>query len=516
MLSKNKTLIEVDGCSLTIEDYTKLRSGEAELGLSQEAWQRVEQGRKVVEDLVSSKRVAYGINTGFGNFANVIISPEKLRNLQVNLIRSHAAGTGTPLSVEQTRGLLALRINVLAKGFSGISSATLEKLVAAFNASCLSLVPERGTVGASGDLAPLSHLALGLMGEGEMWDAVEQKWASSSEVLQKNNLSPLVLEPKEGLALINGTQFITSLTTEALARAINVAKCADGIAALSLEALRGTPVAFREEIHLARGHKGQIQVAQNLRNLLLPISGIGESHRNCGQVQDPYSLRCVPQVHGVVHDTISFVRGILETEMNSATDNPMILAEQGHVVSGGNFHGEYPAKMADFLAIAVHELASISERRIDRLINPALSNQLPAFLVREGGLNSGFMIAHCTAAALVSENKGLCHPASVDTIPTSAGKEDHVSMGGWAARKLLRVVENVETVLAIELITACQAIDFLRPLHSTEPLEKIYSLVRTVVAPYDKDRYMKPDIDAALRLVQSGSVANLLEPYLGS
>jgi len=512
-VAQKTKMVLLDGNSLTIDDFMALRTGDVVLGLTDDAWRRVEEGRKVVDDLLDRKQVAYGINTGFGNFANVLIPPEKLRELQENLIRSHSSGTGSPLTVEQTRGLLTLRINVLAKGYSGISRASLEQLIAAFNKSCLSKVPQKGTVGASGDLAPLSHLALGLMGEGEMWDVQEQKWAPAAEVLAKNGLRPLTLQAKEGLALINGTQLITSLCAEALSRSINISLCADGIAAMTLEALRGTPAAFREEIHAARPHKGQIRAARNMRSVLLLPSTIQDSHKNCGQVQDSYSLRCIPQVHGVVYDTIRFVKGILDTEMNSATDNPMVLADKAKVVSGGNFHGEYPAKAADYLAIAVHELASISERRIERLVNPALSNQLPAFLVQEGGLNSGFMIAHCTAAALVSENKSLCHPASVDSVPTSAGKEDHVSMGGWAARKVLRVVEHVETVLAIELLATCQAMEFLRPLKTTEPLEQIYSLVRSVVPPYDRDRFMKPDIDAVLHLIQSGQVANILRPY---
>jgi len=509
-----KDVVVLDGASLTLEDFMRLRTGEVRLALSEEAWQRVEAGRRVVDDLLERKQVAYGINTGFGNFANVLIPPVKLRELQENLIRSHAAGTGEPLTIERTRGLMVLRINVLAKGFSGISRTTLERLIEAFNKSCLSQVPEQGTVGASGDLAPLSHLALGLMGEGDMWDPLLKKWAPAAEVLNNYGLCPLELQPKEGLALINGTQLITSLGAEALARAINVSVCADGIAALTLEALRGTPVAFREEIHAARPHDGQIRAARNLRAVLLAHpSTIHDSHRNCGQVQDSYSLRCIPQVHGIAYDTIQFVKKLLETEMNSSTDNPMILTDSAKIVSGGNFHGEYPAKALDYLAIGIHELASISERRIERLVNPALSNHLPAFLVQEGGLNSGFMIAHCTAAALVSENKALCHPASVDSIPTSAGKEDHVSMGGYAARKAVKVVEHVEKVLAIELLATCQALEFLRPLRSTEPLEKLYDLVRTVVAPFTRDRYMKPDIDAVHKLIYSGQIDAILRPY---
>jgi histidine ammonia-lyase len=509
-------LVTLDGESLTLQELMSLRSHNVKITLSDAAWTRVKEGRKVVEDILEQKQVAYGINTGFGNFANVIISTNKLEQLQENLIRSHAAGTGAPLTPEQTRMLLALRINVLAKGYSGISAETLGCLLEAFNHSCLSLVPQKGTVGASGDLAPLAHLALGLIGEGKMWDQQTGDWAEAKDVLAKNGLSPIRLLPKEGLALINGTQLITSLGVEAVVRASNLVRIADAVAAMTLEALRGTVVAFREEIHKARPHKGQMKSAAHLRALLhspTNPSAIYLSHKNCGQVQDSYTLRCVPQVHGIVYDTIEFVRGILTVEMNSATDNPMVFSSSASVLSGGNFHGEYPAKALDYLAIAVHELANISERRIERLVNPSLSG-LPAFLVQEGGLNSGFMIAHCTAAALVSENKGLCHPASIDSISTSAAKEDHVSMGGWAARKALQVVENVETVLAIELLAACQAVDLLRPLTTTAPLEQVHALIRTRVSPYDKDRFMAPDIDAAVDLLRNGQIANLLFPYL--
>ncbi|XP_072242236.1 histidine ammonia-lyase isoform X3 [Leuresthes tenuis] len=411
--------------------------------------------------------------------------------------------------------LLALRINVLAKGYSGISLETLHAMIQAFNASCLSFVPEKGTVGASGDLAPLSHLALGLMGEGKMWSP-KSGWADAKYVLEAHGLKPISLKPKEGLALINGTQMITSLGAEAVERALAIARQADIIAALTLEVLKGTTNAFDSDIHSLRPHPGQIEVAQRFRSLLDSDhhpSEIAESHRFCDRVQDAYTMRCCPQVHGVANDTIQFVQNIINTEINSATDNPMVFAERGETISGGNFHGEYPAKALDFLAIAVHELASISERRIERLCNPSLS-ELPAFLVNEGGLNSGFMIAHCTAAALVSENKVLCHPSSVDSLSTSAATEDHVSMGGWAARKALRVVEHVEQVLAIELLASCQGIEFLRPLRTTTPLEKVYDLVRSVVKPWIKDRFMSPDIEAAHRLLLDQKVWNVAKPYI--
>ncbi|KAJ8381517.1 hypothetical protein SKAU_G00022960 [Synaphobranchus kaupii] len=377
--------------------------------------------------------------------------------------------------------LLALRINVLAKGHSGISLETLHAIIEAFNASCLSFIPEKGTVGASGDLAPLSHLALGLVGEGKMWSPVTG-WSNAKYVLEAHGLKPLSLKPKEGLALINGTQMITSLGAEAVERALAIARQADIIAALTLEVLKGTTKAFDSDVHAVRPHPGQMQVAWRFRSVLdsdVFSSEITEKYRPHQRVQDPYSLRCSPQVHGVVNDTIAFVKNIISTEMNSATDNPAL----------------------DYLAIGVHELASISERRIERLCNPSLS-ELPAFLVNEGGLNSGFMIAHCTAASLVSENKVLCHPSSVDSLSTSAATEDHVSMGGWAARKALRVVEHVEQVLAIELLAACQALEFHRPLKTTPPLEEVHQLMRSVVRPWDCDRFMSPDIEAAHKLLR--------------
>ncbi|XP_035498977.1 histidine ammonia-lyase [Scophthalmus maximus] len=507
--------LSLDGCSLTSTDLVNLGRGLYKMKLTPEAEKRVVQARDLLDTIVKENKVVYGITTGFGKFARTVIPVSKLKELQENLVRSHSAGVGNPLSPERTRMLLALRINVLAKGYSGISLETLHAMIQAFNASCLSFVPEKGTVGASGDLAPLSHLALGLMGEGKMWSP-KSGWADAKYVLEAHGLKPISLRPKEGLALINGTQMITSLGAEAVERAQAIARQADIIAALTLEVQKGTTKAFDSDIHRLRPHPGQIEVALRFRSLLDSDhhpSQIAESHRFCDRVQDAYTMRCCPQVHGIANDTIQFVQNIINTEINSATDNPMVFAERGETISGGNFHGEYPAKALDFLAIAVHELASISERRIERLCNPSLS-ELPAFLVNEGGLNSGFMIAHCTAAALVSENKVLCHPSSVDSLSTSAATEDHVSMGGWAARKALRVIEHVEQVLAIELLAACQGIEFLRPLRTTTPLEKVYELVRSVVKPWIKDRFMSPDIEAVHRLLLDQKVWNVAKPYI--
>lgn len=507
--------IALDGDSLTTEDLVSLGKGHYKIKLTPTAEKRVQKSREVIDRIVEEKTVVYGITTGFGKFARTVIPVSKLEELQFNLVRSHSSGVGKPLSPERCRMLLALRINVLAKGYSGISLETLKQVIEVFNASCLPYVPEKGTVGASGDLAPLSHLALGLIGEGKMWSP-KSGWADAKYVLAAHGLKPIVLKPKEGLALINGTQMITSLGCEAVERASAIARQADIVAALTLEVLKGTTKAFDTDIHAVRPHRGQVEVAFRFRSLLDSDhhpSEIAESHRFCDRVQDAYTLRCCPQVHGVVNDTIAFVKNIITTEINSATDNPMVFASRGETISGGNFHGEYPAKALDYLAIGVHELASISERRIERLCNPSLS-ELPAFLVAEGGLNSGFMIAHCTAAALVSENKALCHPSSVDSLSTSAATEDHVSMGGWAARKALRVIEHVEQVLAIELLAACQGIEFLRPLKTTTPLEKVYDLVRSVVRPWIKDRFMAPDIEAAHRLLVEQKVWEVAAPYI--
>lgn len=401
-------------------------------------------------------------------------------------------------------------------GYSGISPKTLRNVIAFCNAGCLSKVPDQGTVGASEDLAPLSHLILGMMGEGEMWDPNLEIWTSAKNVIKKFNLPLLKLESKEGVTLINGTQFITSLGADAVFRVENLVHCADILTSITLEALNGTIKAFIPEIHLSRPHPGQGISARNIRtishNSIFP-SQIAISHENCNKIQDAYSLRCASQVHGIVYDTLDFVKKIIETEMNSATDNPLVLIEAKSIVSGGNFHGEYPGKALDFLTIAVHELGSISERRIERLVNGNLSG-LPGFLVENGGFYSGFMTAQTTATALLSENKTLCHPATVDSISTNASKEDHVSMGGWAARKCLQVIENVEIILGIELMTSTQGLELRRPLRSTEPIEKIVQFVRNSGIDFLKeDRFLSPDIEIATDLIRKREIFSLIKPY---
>ncbi|ULT81120.1 hypothetical protein L3Y34_011180 [Caenorhabditis briggsae] len=515
VLAPPTKLIILDGNSLLPEDLVRCEKGECAIQLSMEAEVKIKKARTFLEKIASEHRPVYGITTGFGTFSNVTIPPEKIKKLQLNLIRSHATGYGEPLAPNRARMLLALRINILAKGHSGISVENIKKMIAAFNAFCVSYVPQQGTVGCSGDLCPLAHLALGLLGEGKMWSP-NTGWGPADAVLKKNNLEPLVLGPKEGLALINGTQMVTALGAFTLERAHNIARQADVIAALSLDVLKGTTRAYDPDIHRIRPHRGQNLSALRLRALLhseANPSQIAESHRNCSKVQDAYTLRCVPQVHGVVHDTIEFVREIITTEMNSATDNPLVFADREEIISGGNFHGEYPAKALDYLAIAVAELAQMSERRLERLVNKELSG-LPTFLTPDGGLNSGFMTVQLCAASLVSENKVLCHPSSVDSIPTSCNQEDHVSMGGFSARKALTVVEHVEAVLAMELLAACQGIEFLKPLMSTAPLHKVYTLVRSVAPPLNEDRYMKPEIDAVVEMIRENKIWETVLPHL--
>jgi histidine ammonia-lyase len=501
----------IDGGTLDLAGLEAVARDSREVVLSEAAREAVRASRRVVDAAVARGDVVYGVTTGFGSFADVHIPTDRLRELQVNLVRSHAAGVGAPLETAETRALMLLRANVLAKGFSGIRLETLERLVVMLNRGIHPLVPSQGSVGASGDLAPLAQLALALIGEGEC--VVAGRRQSAAEALQAAGLSPLVLEPKEGLALVNGTQLITAVAGLALADATRLVRGADVIGALTLDALQGTDVAFDPRIHAARPHPGQGAAARNLKRLLAG-SALRESHRDCGRVQDAYSLRCMPQVHGAVRDALEYVTRVQLVEMNAATDNPMVFAETGEILSGGNFHGQPVAITADLLAIAAAQLAGISERRSERLVNPALSG-LPAFLAREGGLHSGLMMAHVTAAALASECKALAHPASVDSIPTSAGKEDHVSMGPTAAWKAARVVQNASRVLGIELLAACEALDFRRPLRSSAPLEAVHALVRTRVPAHGHDRVLSPEIEALAALARSGAVASAAEAACG-
>jgi histidine ammonia-lyase len=493
--------IALTGNDLSIAELAAVAGG-AQLGFSPSAIAAMEASRAVVDGAVARGEVVYGVNTGFGNFADVRIGAADLDALQRNLVRSHAAGVGPALSGPETRALMVLRANVLAKGFSGARVETAQLLVDCLNRGIHPQVPEQGSVGASGDLAPLAHVALLLIGEGEC--EFGGRVMKAADALATAGLRPVTLAAKEGLALINGTQLMTGIAGLALLEAETLARTADVIAAMTVDALLGTDVAFDPRIHAARPHAGQAASARNLKRLLTG-SAMRESHRNCGRVQDAYSLRCAPQVHGAARDAMGFVRRTVEIEMNSATDNPMVFAEAGVLLSGGNFHGEPVAMAADFLAIAAAELGGISERRIERLVNPALSG-LPAFLTEEGGLRSGFMMAHVTAAALASENKSLAHPASVDSITTSANKEDHVSMGPIAARQARAVVANVRRILAIEALAAAQAIEFHRPLRTSDALEAVHDAVRAAVPRYDSDRIMGPEIEAAAELVRKGDL----------
>jgi histidine ammonia-lyase len=461
-------MIGLCGTGLDARALARIAAGES-VTLEPAAMARVVENRLVIQRILEEGRTVYGINTGFGQFATVVIPPGQLAQLQLNLIRSHAAGVGEPLPRDQTRALMAARINCLLKAHSGIRPEAIQLLADCLNRDVLPVIPSQGSVGASGDLAPLAHMALLLVGEGEAWDGALV--IPGGQALAKAGLAPIVLEAKEGLALINGTQVITAIGNLAVARLLDLVPLADEVAALSLEALRGTRAAFDPRIHEARPHPGQIRVAAHMRDILGSTSEICESHRDCHRVQDAYSLRCLPQVHGVARDALDFAAAILERELNSATDNPMIFTDTQESRSGGNFHGQYPAFACDLLAIAICDLASISERRQERMVNPAYSD-LPAFLTRQGGLESGFMMAHVTSAALVSEMKGLAHPACVDSIPTSAGKEDHVSMGPIAARKLWRAVDALEQVLVLEARMALEGVRILdlAPAAGLQPL----------------------------------------------
>ena len=490
-------MIILDGNHLELADLLAIADDGVRVGLAPDARARVVAARAVVDAKADGEAAVYGVNTGFGNFAETRIDKADLARLQLNLLRSHAAGVDTPLPVRTVRAAMALRANVLAKGYSGIRVETLDALLALLNHGVHPRVPSRGSVGASGDLAPLAHLALVLVGEGETVDHV-----SGRDALAAHGLAPVTLGAKEGLALINGTQFSTAVLALALAAAERLSRAADVAAALSIDALMGSVHPFEPRIHEPRPFRGQAVAADNLLRLVAG-SGINLSHVNCGRVQDAYSMRCAPQVHGAAREALSWIRHIVTTEMNAATDNPMVFAEDGEIVSGGNFHGAPLAMAADLLVMAVAQLATISERRSERLVNPALSG-LPAFLTRNGGLESGLMIAQVTAAALTAEIKTLSHPASVDTIPTSANKEDHVSMSMHAALKAERALQLAINVIAVEILCSCQAIDLRAPLESSASLMSAHKIVRTVVPTLVNDRSPAPDLDAIARLIRSG------------
>jgi len=491
----------IDGENLTCEAVILVAREGLAVTLSEKAKTKMMRSRELVERVAREGQIVYGVTTGFGKFADVVISPEQTQQLQRNLILSHSVGVGELFSQETVRAMLLLRANALAKGHSGIRVAVVERLVDYLNLAIHPAVPQQGSLGASGDLAPLAHMALSLMGEGVVFCNGEKLRAA--DALRRHGLEPLTLEAKEGLALINGTQAMTGLGALVLADALSLARAADISAALSFQALQGIPASLDERVQALRRHPGQTAVASRLRRLLdgsRLVTKPGEV-----RVQDPYSLRCIPQVHGASVQALEHVREVLETELNAATDNPLIMADDGDIISAGNFHGQPVALALDYLAIAASELANIAERRIERLVNPQLSGGLPAFLTEQGGLNSGMMILQYTAAALVSENKGLAHPASVDSIPSSANQEDHVSMGTIAARKAARVVENAVRVLAIEFLCAAQAVDLRtsNPQADLSPVTRaVYLAIRERSPRLVADRPLHEDIERIARWVR--------------
>ncbi|HYF03572.1 MAG TPA: histidine ammonia-lyase [Patescibacteria group bacterium] len=495
----------LDGNSLTIQDFWNVvHTKNSQLALTDDAKAKVLKARALVDKWTAEGKVIYGITTGFGEFANVNIPPDQLEELQENLILSHSVGSGAWMPENIVRGMLLLRINALAKGHSGIRLETLEALIGMFNHGIIPAVPEQGSVGSSGDLVQLSHIALALIGKGKC--IVDGALKNSAEVLKSVGIEPVRLKAKEGLALINGTQMMCSYGAHAIFKAYHLSRVADVAGAFTLDALRGTDRAYDARLHALRPYTGQQASAQLLKELLSG-SEIRESHRiGDARVQDAYSLRCMPQVHGASRDTIDHVLKIITTEINSANDNPLIFPEEEDHLEGGNFHGQPLALALDFLTIACAEFANISERRTERMVNGALSSGLPRFLTKRGGVQSGMMIAQYTSASIVSENKVLSHPASVDSIPTSANQEDHNSMGSISAQKCWKVVNNLQTVLAIELLCAAQAIDFLRPLKSSPRLEAVHAAIRTRVPFAETDRVLFDDIQEIRELIESGEI----------
>jgi histidine ammonia-lyase len=505
--------LHINGNDLALEAVYEVAAKRRPVLLSADARAAVDRARAVVDDIVANNTLAYAITTGVGKLSDVRIAGDQIRELQVNLLRSHAVGLGEPLSPAEVRAMMVLRANSLAKGYSGVRAIVVDTLCEMLNHGVIPFVPSQGSVGASGDLAPLAHLALALIGEGECIDPAGARIASG-DALKSAQIKPLVLEAKESISLINGTQGMLAVGTLALLGAETLVDSADVLGGLCCDALKGTDAAFDERIHKARPHSGQMRTAANLRKML-EGSQIRESHRECGRVQDAYSLRCIPQVHGAVRDTLAHCRQVFEIEANSAVDNPLVFItdaekSEGDVISGGNFHGEPLAFALDFLAIALSALAGISERRIERLVNPALSEGLPPFLAHGAGLNSGFMMPQVTAAALVSENKVLAHPASVDSITTSGNKEDYVSMGMTGANKLKRIVDNTRNVLAIEAMAVAQAIDFLAPLKASPRGQAAHAAIRSVCATVEKDRVMYKDFARIAELIASGKVAEVI------
>jgi histidine ammonia-lyase len=495
-------MITLNGQQLTLQQIADVAKGREQVVLADEARARVEQARRVVQDIVTEGRTVYGVNTGFGKLSDVSIDQADLVQLQLNLVRSHSCGLGDPLPEDEARAMLLLRANVLAAGFSGARPLVIDTLIAMLEKGVTPVIPEKGSVGASGDLAPLAHLALAAIGEGEAFYNGER--VAAAVALERAQIAPLQLQVKEGLALLNGTQAMGAVGALALHRAEQLARLADVAGAMTLESLKGTPVAFDERIHAARPHPGQLAVATHLRELLQD-SDIRRSHiENDPRVQDAYSLRCMPQVHGAVRTALSHARQVVEIESGSATDNPLVFSETGEVLSGGNFHGAPLAIVFDYAAIALTDLMSITERRIDRLVNPDSNEGLPPFLTAQAGISSGFMMMQVTAVALLNEARVLAHPASIDNVPTDGGKEDHVSMGMTAATKLRSIVKLAEMATAIELMTAAQALEHHAPLAPGRGVKQAYEIVRKVVPPLTQDRSMSRDIERLTDAIRRG------------
>lgn len=505
--------LQLTGQDLTYQDvyHVSHKTSDISVSIKSENLELMNKSRALVMEIVENNKPVYGINTGFGALSDKHIPKEKLKDLQYNLIRSHCTGVGQPFDIPTARAIMLIRANCLTRGFSGLNPELVQLILEFINRDITPVIPNKGSVGASGDLAPLSHLALALIGEGEVF--YKGKRIPSSEALKAEGLKQGELGPKDGLALINGTAVISALGALAVYRSQTLLESSDVIAALTLEGLRGTTKAYYHKIHELKPQPGQLECARNLNKLLVE-SEIMNSHVDCGKVQDPYSLRCLPQVHGASRQAYNHAKEVIEIEINSVTDNPLVFPETGEVVSGGNFHGQAPAFALDYLAMAMSEVSNISERRVEKMMNPTFSD-LPAFLTKDSGLNSGLMIAHVTSAALASENKVLCHPASIDSIPTSTDKEDHVSMGVTAGRKLHEVLDNVTSSLAIELLCSSQAIELLRPLKSNDALESVMTLVRKHVEPIEQDRTFHQDISALENIIADNTLLNTVTEVLG-
>lgn len=504
-------IVVINGHSLTLNDLVNVARKGYSVEIDEEAIKKVNRASSLIQKWVDENKIIYGVTTGFGDLATVNVDRARCTLLQENLLRSHSVGVGEPLPIEVVRAIMLLRLNGLTSGNSGITMETLMQMVNFLNSDIIPVVPSQGSVGASGDLCPLSHIAVSMLGEGDaFYKGIRMP---VTEAMSKAGLKPIHLHPKEGLALNNGTAALTGLGALALWDSINLAKMADIAGALSVEALHGVPYAFDERTHAIRPHKGQVDVASNIRRLI-ENSAIVEKFKH-ERVQDAYSLRCIPIVHGASRNALRYVKETIELEMNSVTDNPLIFPESEDVISGGNFHGQPIALAMDFFGIAVSELGSISERRIARMVDKHLSNGLPPFLITDSGVNSGFMICQYTAASVASENKTLAHPASVDSIPTSANQEDHVSMGYWASLKGTRILHNVQKIIGIEILAACQGIDFSKPLLPGKGTKAAYDRVRQEIPHIEKDIFMYPLMDKAISMLRSGDIVGAVEGAIG-